>query len=233
MIVVCFKWEHVGGIRLPSQKMTRYTSEWVIRLRNMVRRHYPKPHRFVCITDDPRGLDDIETIPLWFQHVHLGGCFHRLQLFGAHMRERIGPRFVMLDLDCVITGDLTPLFERTEDFVINSYRTNDRDQRYNGSVILMDAGARAKVWETFDPDASPRAIIENKHTVIGTDQAWIRLTLGTGEATFTDADGVYDIRFSKGIRKGLPKEARIVVFPGPRNQQTEMKKHPWIREHWQ
>lgn len=232
LTVVCFKWENPGGFQLPSQKITRYTADHVIRLRNMVRRHYPKPHRFVCITDDPRGLEDVETLPLWPEFRVLGGCYHRLQLFGAHMREFIGPRFIALDLDCVITGDLTPIFERTEDFVINSYRTTDRDQRYNGSIILMDAGTRAKVWETFDPFDSIRAIEHHRRTVIGTDQAWIRLALGSDEATFTDADGVYDVRFSKAMRKGLAKDARIVVFPGPRDQKTEMKRHPWIREHW-
>lgn len=232
LAVVCFKWENPGGVQLPSQKVTHYTANHVLRLRSMVARHYLKPHRFVCITDDPRGLEDVETIPLWFQHRKLGGCYHRLQLFGTHMRELIGPRFIALDLDCVVTGDLTPIFERREDFVINSYRTTDRDQRYNGSIILMNAGARAKVWEMFDPSESIRAVERHRRTVIGTDQAWVRLALGANEATFTDADGVYDIRFSKAIRIGLPSNARIVVFPGPRDQQTEMKRHKWIKEHW-
>jgi hypothetical protein len=232
LTVVCFKWENPGGFQLPSQKVTRYKANHVKRLQSMVARHYSRPHRFVCITDDSAGLEGVETIPLWPEYRALGGCYHRLQLFGSHMRELLGPRFVMLDLDVVITGDLTPVFERTEDFVINSYRTTDRDQRYNGSIIMMDAGARAKVWETFDPVESIRAIEYHRRTVIGTDQAWIRLALGPDEATLTDGDGVHDIRFSKSVRSGLPKNARIVVFPGPRDQETEMKRHKWIKEHW-
>ena len=234
LTVVCFKWERTStGFKLPSQRVTRYTAKHVLRLRNMVARHYPKPHRFVCITDDPTGLDDIETLPLWSQYLVLGGCYHRLQLFGKHMREFIGPRFVMLDLDVVITGDLTPVFDRTEDFVINSYRTKDFDQRYNGSIMLMDAGCRSQVWETFEPFESVRAIEQNRRRVVGTDQAWIRLTLGSGEATYTDADGVYDVRFSPAMhQRKLPSDARIVVFPGPRDQRTEMRRHPWIKEHW-
>ena len=233
LTVVCLKWNHAGGTKIPSQKMTRYTPDYVIRLRNMVARHYPKPHRFVCITDDPRGLEDVETIPLWFQHLKLGGCFHRLRLFSDEMRELLGPRFIAMDLDCVVTGDLTPLFHRTEPFVINAYATAERDQKYNGGLMLMDAGARENVWTRFDPIESPRAIAHHSRTVIGTDQAWIRLVLGNGEARFTEADGVYDYKHSKAMKRGLPKDARIVFFSGPRSPETEMEKQAWIRQNWQ
>ena len=234
LTVACLKWQHAGGVKILSQKMTSYTPDYVIRLRNMVARHYPKPHRFVCITDDPRGLEDVETVPLWFQHLKLGGCFHRLRLFSDGMRELLGPRFIAMDLDCVVTGDLTPIFERTEDFVMNAYCCpRERDQHYNGSLMLMDAGARKQVWETFDPDESLRAIEHHKRTVVGTDQAWTRIVLGKGEARFTEADGVYDYKHSPALKSGkLPKDARIVFFSGPRNPETEIGKREWIAQNW-
>jgi hypothetical protein len=233
LTVACFLWKKsTQGFQLPSMRVTNYGPDWVIKLRNMVRRNYPHPHRFVCVTDDATGLEDVETIPLWDQCRSLGGCYNRLYMFSEDMRSLLGERFIAIDLDCVITGDMTPIFHRAEPFVINQYSTKERDQRYNGSLIMMDAGSRAKVWETFDPVESPRAIAHHGKTVIGTDQAWIRLALGRDEATFGMADGVYDIRHSPA-RNGLPKDARIVFFSGPRNPETESRKHKWISKHWQ
>jgi hypothetical protein len=234
LTVACFLWKKSAqGFQLPSMRVTSYGPDWVIRLRNMVRRNYPHPHRFVCVTDDAAGLENVETIPLWDQCRNLGGCYNRLYIFSEDMREILGDRFIAIDLDCVITGDLTPVFHRTEPFVIARYNTMERDQRYNGSMILMDAGARAKVWNTFDPVESPRAIAANSRTVIGSDQAWIRLTLGRNEARFTEADGVYDYKHSKAMRNGLPDDARIVFFSGPRSPATEYACKAWIRQHWQ
>ena len=78
----------------------------------MVARHYRRAHRFVCITDDAKGIDgDIRTVPIWNDFAHLRGpngvnCYRRLRAFSAEAADLIGPRFVSLDLDCVITADV-------------------------------------------------------------------------------------------------------------------------------
>src|SRR4030095_16148363 len=59
LTVVCWKW------RRPVTYRSQYAPETVHTLRRMVAAHYAKPHRFVCVTDDPTGLDGIETIPIW------------------------------------------------------------------------------------------------------------------------------------------------------------------------
>src|SRR5690554_1588998 len=142
LTVVCFRWKNEKrGHVLPSQKISSYAPDWVYKLRSGVARHYSKPHRFVCITDEPEVLPGIETIPLWNDHAELGGCYRRLKLFDPAMSEILGDRFVAIDLDCVITGSLDPLFDRDDDFVINAYN-GQIDQRYNGGLILMDAGCR-------------------------------------------------------------------------------------------
>ena len=231
LTVACFLWKkNAQGFQLPSARVTSYGPDWVRRLRNGVARHYPHPYRFVCISD--QDVPDVETIPLWPDHQELGGCYRRLRLFSEDMRGLLADRFVAMDLDCVVTGDLTPLFHRTEPFVIHQYSTAERDQRYNGSLIMMDAGARSQVWETFDPVESPRAIAHHSKTVIGSDQAWIRLVLGRDEARFTEAEGVYDYKHSKAMRSGLADNARLVFFSGPRSPQTEYRRSAWIRHHW-
>jgi hypothetical protein len=229
LTVVCFKWRNPGGFQLPSQEVTTYSEQYVIKLRNSVARHYRRPHRFVCVTDEP--IDDIECRPLWTDYLHMGGCYNRLKIFSPEMRAVLGERFVCVDLDCVITGDLRPVFDRPEDFVMNRYsRPQDRDQHYNGSLILMTAGCRAHVWDQFDPIKSPAAIAEAqaRNDVIGTDQAWIRLVLGKSEARFEDR--VYDYRHDAFRR--LPDDASMVFFSGRRSPETEIKRHRWIASHW-
>jgi len=232
LTVACFRWRNIKqGFILPAQNVSRYPVDWVYKLRDGVARHYSKPHQFVCITDEPNALPGIATIPLWPDLAELGGCYRRLKLFDPDF-DLLGNRFVAIDIDAVIVGSLDPLFDRSDDFVINSHSGKAPiGQKYNGSLILMNRGARPKVWQDFDAKTTPQKLIRNRG-VVGTDQAWIRTVLGGGELRFTERDGVYDVKHSKGVGQKLPDNARIVFFSGPRDPETEMKKSAWIRDHW-
>lgn len=216
----------------------RYGADHVNRLRNMVRRNLGLEHEFVCITDDPTGIDpDIRIVPLWDDLKEMGGCYRRLRAFAPDMEDLIGPRFVWMDVDCVVTGSLDPLFAREEDFVI--WSNGNRKTPYCGSMVMMTAGARKEVWEDFDREASPARTRELGY--IGTDQAWISARL-PGEAVWTPGDGVLSryhvgIRMHKErpmIRPYLPDSARVVFFHGPidPSQPALQRKHRWIVEHW-
>lgn len=118
--VVCWKWPPQPGYR------SSYSGQTVNILRAMVRRWYPHPHRFICVTDETKGIDpDIEIRPAWNDYARVqsphGGknpsCYRRLRLFHPDAAEWFGERYVSLDLDVVITGDLAPLWNRTEDVV--------------------------------------------------------------------------------------------------------------------
>lgn len=233
LVVSCFKWKPHAGYR------SEFRPETVNVLRAMVARHYPDPHAFVCITDDARGIDpDIRIVPLWSDFASVpsphGGknpsCYRRLKLFSAEAQQILGPRFVNLDLDCVITGDLRPLWNRPEDFM--AWGDTHPRTYYNGSMILMTAGARKQVWETFDPARSPK--LSMQAGCYGSDQGWISYCLGPKEAKWTKADGVYSYRNHLKTVTGLPGNARMVMFHGsddpwmPRVQ----ARHPWIAQHW-
>lgn len=226
---VCFKWRRIEtGFQLPG--VCDYGPRHVNVLRNMLSRHIHVPHRLVCVTDDPEGIDSrIETVPLWDRCRSLGGCYNRLWVFSREAAELFGPRFVCIDLDVVLTADCTDLFTRPEDFVINSYnpvRESENDQHYNAGLFMMDAGARASVWDQFDPDSTP-AMLQSDPRVVGSDQAWIRLHLGKGEARWGNSDGVYEAR---QVRYRLPSKARLVLFAGKRD--PSRFPYPWIRRHW-
>lgn len=236
MLTICtFRWRPFAGYR------SVYPPETVNVLRNMVRRHYRSPHRFVCITDDPTGIDPaIEIVPLWGDYAQIPNpfgaknpsCYRRLKIYDPAIADILGPRFVHLDLDCVITGDLAPLWDRDEDFVI--YGDTNPKTYYNGSLVLMNAGARAKVWKDFDPLRSPRQT--KSAGFYGSDQAWISYCLGPGEKRWTSKDGVYSFRNEikpKGMGV-LPSNARLVVFHGAVDPwEPYAKTHcPWVREHY-
>lgn len=225
--VVTFKWATPGY-------RAKFTSEHVNTLRRMVLRHYQAPHRFICITDDPAGLDGgIEVVQLWDHHASVpnptgGGrpsCYRRLKLFDPAMSEVIGDRFVMLDLDCVICGDLSPLFDRTEDAVFWKSPTNEWP--YNGAMFMANTGARPQLWQDFDPLESPK--LTQAAGYRGSDQAWISYKLGWNEATWTDRDGVYYYGKIRN-RQSVPANARIIFTTGGSAPWT--LRHPWVRKHY-
>jgi hypothetical protein len=224
--VVTFKWSTPGY-------RAEFTPEHVHILRDMVARHYKKPHRFICITDDPTGLE-CETIPLWDDHREVpnptgGGrpsCYLRLKLFSKQMKKLVGKRHVMLDLDCVITGDLEPIFDRPEDIVI--FQNPQRFWPYNGGLWLQNTGCRDKVWKDFDPIESPRLTHEIGYR--GSDQAWMSYKI-PGEAMFNETNGVYWFAHLRP-KAILPEDARIVLFTADTGPWMHKERIKWIFKHY-
>jgi len=231
--VVCWKWTPARGFR------SHFGASTVNVLRRMVARHYARPHRFICVTDDPRGLDAaVEAIPLWREFATLlspwgpkqPSCYRRLRAFAADVGQILGQRFVSLDLDTVVVGDLVPLWERPEDFVI--WQNTTRRTTYNGSMFLLRAGTRTQVYDRFDPRVSPlRAKAAGQ---FGSDQGWISYCLGRGQAVWTQRDGVYSYRNDLKSAAALPSDARIVFFHGAHDPWSpECQRLPWVRAHYQ
>lgn len=236
---VTFKWKPAPGYR------SHYGPDQVHVLRNMVQRHYPRPHRFICVTDDAQGLDEgVDVVPLWPDHAGLPNpsfragpsCFRRLKVFSRDIGALLGPRFVCLDLDVVICGDLRPLVDRPEPFI--GWRNPNPLWPLNGSFFMMDAGAHPEVWDDFDPIESPR--IANAAGCRGSDQGWMSYKLGRNTPSWSSADGVwsYQDEISKRRRFGpypLPACARVVIFHGVLDPWSPLaRKHaPWVKEHYQ
>lgn len=212
----------------------------VNRLYRAVHDHLDMPHEFVCFADDPTGIDPgVRVLPVPMTHAELGMCWRRLWLFSREtlLHFGVGVRIVQMDLDCAVLGDLTPLFDRPEPFV--AWRPYDH---YCGSMLMLEAGARVQVWDSFDPVTSPPAV---KH-LIGSDQAWMQHVLGPGEAVWTERDGIYSFRKSFG-KSGLPgrdrrmgkhmappEGCRIVFFHGPWDisMPSLHAAYPWIGSYW-
>lgn len=221
--VVCFKWRPPPGYR------STFGARQVNTLAKMVARHYAAPHRFICVTDDAEGIDPgVECFRLWDDFgtvrnpsgMKNPSCYRRLRVFAKNAADWIGERFVMVDLDAVVLGDLRPLWDRTDDFVI--WRSTTPGNPYNGSMMLHRAGTRPQLWETFEPARSP--MLTKAAGFYGSDQAWIGYKLGRHEKTWGPEDGVHSFRNEIAGRnlQRPPPGARIVFFHG--------KGDPWSPE---
>lgn len=233
LTIACWKWKG------PATYRSQFSAEHVNVLARMVARHYARPHRFVCITDDAAGIDaGVGIVPLWEEFgdipsPHGAGnpsCYRRLKAFAPEMRELLGERFAWLDLDCVITGDLAPLLDRPEAFI--SWGDTNPRNAVNGSMVMMTAGARRQVYDDFDPALSPDLTRRVGH--FGSDQAWISRCLGDGEARWGVKDGIYSYRVHLKPQRGvLPENARVVFFHGQVDPWSpEAQRLGWVRDNW-
>lgn len=233
--VVCWKW------RPPAAYRSKFGAEQVNVLRAMVERHFKIPHDFICVTDDPAGIDPrVKIVKLWDDYASVPSphgdanpsCYRRLKAFSPAIRDLFGERFVSVDLDCVIVGDVTPLWWRPDvEFIMWAGTTGGNP--YNGSMWMLDAGARPQVWHDFDPVESPRKARQSNF--YGSDQAWIGFCLGRAEKTWKKKDGVLSYRRDIIPNRGrLPEGARIIFFHGsidPWDRKAQ-RSSPWISQHW-
>lgn len=233
LTVVTFKWRAPPGYR------SSFRAEHVETLQRMVARNYDRPHRFVLVTDDARGIHspDVECFQLWNDFGTVPNpsgrrnpsCYRRLRLFAKEPGAWLGERFVCLDLDAVITGDLVPLWDGPEDFKI--WKSATSGNPYNGSMWMLRAGARPQVWRDFDPAQSPGLTARAK--LYGSDQAWIAYALGADEPTWSQADGVYSYRNDIQPHGRLPENARVVFFHGKHDPWgAEAQRLEWVRNHY-
>lgn len=230
--VVCWKWTQPGC-------RSSFGPEHVNTLQNMVARNYRGEHRFICITDDRRGLHaGVEVFPIGNLFADLRNplgpeypsCYRRLVAFRDDFRDVVGGRFVSVDLDVVIVGDVTPLWDRKEEVVF--WQSPIRAPDYNGSMFLATPGVRRQLFDDFDPRQSP--IDTRNARKLGSDQGWLSYRC-PGEAVWTARDGLYSwnpqLR-NRGWR--LPPDARMVFFPGGENpwHTAAQQRAPWINEHY-
>lgn len=231
---VTFRWKPTPGYR------STFPVESVYSLHEMIRRHYHGEYRFVCVTDRPEEISGLETMPLWSDYCDMPSpfgrsypsCYRRLKLFSAEAVDMFGPRLACIDLDMVIVRDVTPVFDRPEDFVIWGESDYPGRQAYNGSLWMLRTGTRTHVWTEFDPQTSPRTAW--KAGARGSDQGWMCYSLGKKEAKWTRQDGIYSWRKHIAPKGGhLPADARIVAFHGKEDPWNyRMQNVPWIQQHY-
>lgn len=199
---------------------SKYASHYVERLARGIERNLGAHTFTVC---EPRPEDrHLTEIP---------GCFARLRTFDPDWQTSMGfgagDRILCLDLDLIVTGNLSPIVSRPEPFVILQGANSKNTCRYNGSAWLLTAGYRPDVWTGFSIEAASKA----PHWKYPEDQSWFEAKMPDAGA-YGPKDGVYGFH-KPGWHEGdaLPVNARIVAFPGSRDpgQFTHL---PWVKDHW-
>jgi hypothetical protein len=238
LIVACVKWG------------TRYLPYYVNRLYAAVRRNLSAPHRFVCLTEDPTGLDDgIATLPL---PPGFSGYWNKISLFKDGMFPE-GTTVLYLDLDLVIVGPLDVLLDDPGGLcVIRDWGTVSG--AFNSSVMRFEAGEYTFIYDRFRPKADE---IVASGRYVG-DQNWIYDQV-EGKAKSFPAGSIVSYKRDLGAhvwprakKLGLdflkaprwmtvspPEGASIVVFHGKPDPADVMdapygpwKRAPFVREHW-
>lgn len=201
MIVVCVK---VG---------TKYGPEYVNRLASMVARHRMRPYRFLCLTDDPTGLEcdyaDIET--------DLPGWWAKLILFKPHSKLD-GQRVLYLDLDTVIVANVDFLLDYDGPFCILK---DFWGPAYNSSVMSIAPGFGRHVWEQFDTD---------RMMALHGDQDWITRQVDKADLWQLMAPGKIGSYKADHLEAG-PGAFSLVCFhgsPKPADFSHEWVHHAWI-----
>lgn len=166
-----------------------YRPEHVQALQRMVVANLHVPHRFVCVTDTP--VQGVECLPMWGNPPGVGGnsslpnCYRRLRLFD------MPGDWLSIDLDCVITGDITPLIPAPDvDFKI----LEGKAAPYNGSLWFVRGGVRPDVWTDLGPGLVAQSKAQRygplQRKPIGSDQVVMAYKL-PGAPTWGAADGIY------------------------------------------
>lgn len=207
-----------------------YGPEYVVRLNHMLSRHLRLPFQLFCITDNGEGLmnEDIAVVPMFtkwagvrkphgYRSADNDLCQRRLAMFDRRFLEVQPGRFLHLDLDTVILGDITDMVMRTEP-LIAAARPRMKGRMMPG-MMLFDRGYLAELWETFngDPNRSDMELIDNFVS-----------SRGLNPPTWDESDGVYGYLAVK--KAGLPKDARVVMFYGP--SKPHDVNDAWVKEHW-
>ena len=220
---MCWFWRQEGG-------RVEFTAQHVNIWAAMLRRHCTLDIEIACVTNMPKGIDpSIRIIKPPGFHDDLktsrwrGGrpsCYRRLAMFSPDAADLFGAdRFVSMDLDCVIGGNIDSILDRNEDFVICGPSQAGARWIYNGSMMMMDAGVRPCVYNDFTPEGAEAASLR----FVGSDQAWIAYALGNGEATCTADHGV--------VRWNGDRSGPLMFFPG-NIKPWNCIAHPFVGEHY-
>lgn len=208
---------------------TKYGPEYLDRLYGMVARHTTGPFTFWCLTDDPAGIrPEIRVLPL----PELG-CELPRNTYGIWGKSRLwredlgapgqpGPRgpVLFMDLDVVVTGPLDPFFEvgGADDVILARNPNTPLEKLGQTSIFRFPVGKLAPLREMFLKD--PQGIADTyrfeqrfvtRHAPGGIG-FWPK-----GWVAHFKMHCIPPFPLNYAMTPRLPREARVVIFPGPLN----------------
>jgi hypothetical protein len=238
--VICMKWGNLYG------------PEYVNFLRAGVGRHLKRPFRFVCFTDDARGLrDDVQALPLPELGLPKGQGdlrWRKLAVFRKPLHDLQGTT-LFLDLDLVIVDSIDPFFELPGRFLIIRdddlfrpkplRRLNPARDRFlhsvgNSSVFRYEIGQHSYILDAYLAD--PKGAAERYEI---SQQFQSAQLAAHGDLAYWPSDWCVSFKNAcvpRGLSSYLsdpavPAGARIVVFAGSPKMSDVLagRGHRWYR----
>ena len=239
--VVCIKWG------------TKFDAEYVNRLYDMVEKNLTLPHRFVCFTDDKKGLKKgIEVFPLppiKFKPGPERG-WRKLSVFNKKLANLKG-QALCLDIDVVIINNIDYLFEEKGDFrILKDWGYPKESYVGNSGCYRFNIGEHPDIVEYFEKNFDKiREKFRNEEEYLswkmkekGILQYWKPKTAISFKHGCMSA---FPLNFFR-TPKQPTDETKILIFHGnplPREAingyyklkrpQRFCKKTPWLRKFWQ
>lgn len=129
---------------------TKYSREYVEKLRNMVSRHFTVPYEFVCLTDDREPIEGVRLIVQPNAGYHKG-WWHKVHMFDPGLG--IKGRILYFDLDVIIHSNADKLITTfTTDFIgIQDFnrKFHPNWNSLNSSVMCWSGGTQSHIWQKF------------------------------------------------------------------------------------
>lgn len=204
-----------------------YKPEHVNILANALAYWHKEPHRVICITDETKGFNDkVEVYPIPKEAERLGhltapqgksfpSSYRRMWLFSEEAKD-LGDQIMLLDIDCMISGDLAPLVNHTDaDFV--GWRPDSiwgKEGRIGGGTWLHKTGTLAWLWEAFIDNPAKMITETRSEGWNGSDQAILSRYLAHKYPIWPKRSGIYSTQDGVFHWDLPPKDAKIIHFNG-------------------
>ena len=222
---------------------TKYSSDYVNKLYNMVQRYCTLNYTFVCLTEDATGLNSnilVKSLPTTLQ-----GWWCKPYMFSKDLD--LNGTILYMDLDVVIANNIDHLFtfESGHWCTIRDFTRTQRPtwQKYNSSVVRFNSNQLTHLWESFKSNN-----ISIQHKYHG-DQDWLYDATKDKPAKLFPDEWImswkWEVRKSKELMPGGQRGNRILkvtesvtpndnccicVFHGDPNPHN--CNDPWVKENW-
>ena len=240
---------------------TRYGPEYVNRLRGGLARHTTSRLRFLCMTDDAKGLDaGVEVLPLPQEPFHdrmfaamrakgLKAPFQKISLFRPGLVDGLEGPLLVLDIDVAITGNVDAI----RDFAPGRVAMR-REWHARSGLPALGHGSVEKIEPDRHRYLYDRMAANPEEALVyggGSEQIYTsRLAMDHGDfVTLPEAWVVsfkYDCRPAKPLNlilaPRLPADARVVCFHGrPKMEEavqgyraglSSTRPAAWLRDAW-
>ncbi|MGV8925717.1 MAG: hypothetical protein ACOH2G_08580 [Ewingella sp.] len=185
----------------------------------------------VCLTDAGQ-IEGVNTVPLLYDWP---GWWSKIEAFNPDRADIGNQDILLLDLDTVITGDLSPFMEKRPFTALTDFYCESQAQAPMASAVMyIPANVKARVWQQFihDPVGNMRRHIKKPNHG---DQGFVGSVLAADRwqdvlpsaAISYKKDVAAAGRWSRSVGNGsVPDDARLVCFHGqPRPWNSG---EPWV-----